>query len=167
MSVTFAPDLDLSNAPYGVACACGAVKSAVVYPSYADAYAAVFVLQSVVAPVCGDDHCAAYSTRLVLNVDLPEVNVSNYNAKDILDLLGYRVEEDFSERCAGSLTAEDFLGRLLVAEAINPSDEGIPATTEGIVTHCGRPVGYMEARISELRSVVEYAKEKNVGIYWS
>jgi len=55
-----------------------------------------------------------------------EFNCSNLNASGLLDLLGIQVGEAFEERCCGSMSAEDFLGRVLIAQAINPADEGLP-----------------------------------------
>jgi hypothetical protein len=55
-----------------------------------------------------------------------EVNLSNLNASGLLDLLGIQVGEAFEERCLGEMSAEDFLGRILVAQAIMPADEGVP-----------------------------------------
>jgi len=55
-----------------------------------------------------------------------EVNLSNLNASGLLDLLGIQVGEAFEERCSGSMSAEDFLGRVLMAQAIMPADEGLP-----------------------------------------
>ena len=51
-----------------------------------------------------------------------EFNCSNLNASGLLDLLGIQVGEAFEERCCGSMSAEDFLGRVLIAQAINPAD---------------------------------------------
>ena len=55
-----------------------------------------------------------------------EVNLSNLNASGLLDLLGVQVGEAFEERCCGSMSADDLLGRVLIAQAINPADEGLP-----------------------------------------
>jgi hypothetical protein len=55
-----------------------------------------------------------------------EFNCSNLNASGLLDLLGIQVGEAFEERCCGSMSAEDFLGRVLMAQAIMPADEGLP-----------------------------------------
>jgi len=56
-----------------------------------------------------------------------DFNCSNHNASTLLDLLGIQVGEAFEERCLGEMSAEDFLGRVLVAQAIMPADEGMPA----------------------------------------
>ena len=56
-----------------------------------------------------------------------EFNCSNHNAQTLLDVLGIQVGESFEERCLGEMSAQDFLGRVLVAQAIMPKDEGMPA----------------------------------------
>lgn len=56
-----------------------------------------------------------------------EVNLSNLNAQTLMDLLGLRIDQDGDGDWAGSLSADDLLGRVLIAQAINPADEGLPA----------------------------------------
>ena len=56
-----------------------------------------------------------------------EVNLSNINASGLLDLLGIQVGEAFEERCAGEISPDDLLGRVLLAQALSPADEGLPS----------------------------------------
>ena len=116
-----------------------------------------------------------------------EVNLSNLNASGLLDLLGIQVGEDFSERCCGSMSADDLLGRVLIAQAINPADEGLPvykmtgaeagnhsgllggllgglaqAEAEGeagpSIWFGGRSAGYFDERLAQVRELAEGVK---------
>ncbi|MFD9047753.1 hypothetical protein, partial [Streptomyces zaomyceticus] len=78
------------------------------------------------------------------------VNMANANAARVLDVLG------FDELC-GEVGARDFLGRVLMALALEPEDAGRPSSVEGRVVDCGRPVGYVQARLEELRVLGEEA----------
>lgn len=162
MSVTFAPEF-VAETPYTMSCSCGKTVSSIVFPSHAAAYKAAFVEKTVTVPVCDDDFCNMYSVNLVTVEDIAEVNVSNVNAVTILNVLGFTEDSELS----GSMNAEDFLGRILVASAINPSDAGLPAVTEGMVTFCGREEGYVEDRLAELRTVADYAIAHKLEVVWS
>jgi hypothetical protein len=103
-------------------------------------------------------------------LDGPSVNVSNTNAAHLLALLGLF---DTGE-LVGQLAADDFLGRVLLALAVNPADAGIPATSTGgpgtgtaLVVDCGRRVGYTEARLDQLRTVAEAARAAGRAVVWS
>jgi hypothetical protein len=116
-----------------------------------------------------------------------EVNLSNLNASGLLDLLGIQVGEDFSERCCGSMSADDLLGRVLIAQAIMPADEGLPvykmtgsdysgqsgllggllsglaqAEAEGVsgptIWSGGRSAGYFDERLAQVRELAEGVK---------
>ena len=93
-----------------------------------------------------------------------EVNLSNLNASGLLDLLGVQVGEDFSERCCGSMSADDLLGRVLIAQAINPADEGLPvykmtgAEAGPSIWFGGRSAGYFDERLAQVRELAEEVK---------
>lgn len=120
--------------------------------------------------VCGDEWCAASGMFIhpIQTDPAPDVNVSNHNALHLLDLLGITVED--GEPPMGSMSAEDFLGRVLLAQAVNPADAGVPATaTEGAgstVIHCGRREGYSEARLGDLHALAEFAVSRGRTIQW-
>lgn len=105
-----------------------------------------------------------------------EVNLSNSNASDLLDLLGIQVGEEFEDRCAGRITADDLLGRVLVAQALNPADEGLPSYkldgSEGesvSVWSAGRSAGYFDQRLAQVRELAEGIKALGEGwvINWA
>ena len=122
--------------------------------------------------VCGNSTCAdmdMYVLRLEDNAS-PEVNVSNRNAKHVLSVLGFG--EVAPDALYGGVSASDMLGRILMAEAVNPSDEGTATTVDGgegtaTVVDCGRHEGYTEDFLASLRSVVEFAAQHGREVVWS
>lgn len=88
-----------------------------------------------------------------------DVNMSNSNAARVCRSLGLDLNE---LGWCGDLPAEDFLGRILVALAVEPSDAGVPATVDaapGRATFidCGRPEGYVQERLGHLRELADWA----------
>jgi hypothetical protein len=149
------------------------------FGTYADAVA---VLQSELEThghtgglaVCGDEYCAV--SRLfvhpIIEDPAPDVNVSNANAAHLLGLLGFPVDlEDEEAGLYGTASAEDFLGRVLVAQAVNPADAGVPVTEEQgegmLLVRCGRRVGYSEDRLASLRELADFAISRGQTIQWS
>ncbi|MFD3539671.1 hypothetical protein ACFWUQ_09235 [Streptomyces sp. NPDC058662] len=87
------------------------------------------------------------------------VNMANANAVRVLDVLGY-------DELYGDADAEDFLGRVLVALAVAPADAGRPATVDGNFIDCGRPPGYTQTRLEELRELAEDACARRLRVAW-
>lgn len=121
--------------------------------------------------VCGDEWCAASRMFIhTIQVDpAPDVNVTTTNAIHLLGLLGIAVEE--GEHPMGSMAADDFLGRVLMAQAVNPADAGVPARTlpsEGgaTVINCGRREGYSEDRLQQLHELAEFAVSRGRTVQW-
>lgn len=99
-----------------------------------------------------------------------EVNMSNSNAATVAATLGIDLEE---WGWCGSLPAEDFLGRVLLALAITPTDAGVPAhqlqpgDSAGVFgtvresgpmfIDCGRREGYTQERLGQLRELADWA----------
>lgn len=87
-----------------------------------------------------------------------EINMSNTNAVVVCGALGIDLED---EGWCGSLPAQDFLGRVLLALAIQPADEGIPShelPTGGVRwVECGRRPGYTQERLVQLHELAEWA----------
>lgn len=112
--------------------------------------------------------CAQLSADVLMSVPAAEhleVNMSNSNAAVVCDALGINLEE---EGWCGSVPAENFLGRVLVALAIQPSDEGIPShelPTGGVRwIECGRRPGYTQDRLAQLHALATWAVENNAEI---
>ncbi|MFB8442676.1 hypothetical protein ACFC7A_26860 [Streptomyces niveus] len=87
------------------------------------------------------------------------VNMNNANAARVLGALGYA-------ELSGDEDAELFLGRVLLALALDPEDAGRPAITEGRFTDGGRRAGYTGERLLELCSLAEYAREHSKYVTW-
>ena len=99
-----------------------------------------------------------------------EVNMSNSNAAQVASTLGIDLD---AEGWCGNMGAEDFLGRILVALALSPADEGMPsfqlapgdsAGIFGTVREGGptfiqgaRRPGYLQERLEQLRELADWA----------
>jgi hypothetical protein len=124
--------------------------------------------------VCGDVEYCAYGMMSIQAVEAdpsPEVNVSNTNAMHLLGLLGFPSQADEDGSLCGSTTAEDFLGRVLLAQAINPSDAGVPVTTEvgrggATMVRMGRRAGYSDDRLTSLRELADFAVDRGRDVQW-
>lgn len=155
MSVTFA--VDQEPVGFALTCGCGSVSGPMV-TSFQDAHAgsASFV-------GCGDDFCGVYPPMAVAQYMVEaEVNVSNVNARYLLELLGVEAEELY-----GKMSGSEFLGRVLLAEALSVGDPGVPATQEGNFVECGRAEGYADARLASLREVAQAAADNSLNVFWS
>jgi hypothetical protein len=188
MSVTFHSELDTPTG-FRVGCSCESNQGPV-FGTYADAeefYVRHDLLNRAIPEVlvgceyagregfCDMGHCfitAVYPERG------PELNVSNDNAILILSTLGLRprvVDGPFGplpEDACGSMDAEEFLGRVLAAEIMSVGDPGTETETfieEGCATliACGRPEGYTDARLAQLREVAEFARAHGKEVVWS
>ena len=95
-----------------------------------------------------------------------EVNFSNQNAVGVLALLGVTPENTEEFWNGGTLSAEDFLGRVLIALAVNPADAGVPPTQEGNFIDAGRREGYFDERLGQLRDLAERALAGGGSICW-
>lgn len=100
-------------------------------------------------------------------VDHESVDFSNTNASLVLDTLGL-------DPCdlSGALPADDFLGRVLMALAVSPEDEGTPSyddSSPGGMTwiECGRRKGYLQERLAELHELAEHAKTEGAEVSWA
>lgn len=154
VSVTFEPAITVIDSWVGV-CRCGENRSVLAYPTREEARAH--------APICADEFCAAFPGSATPAEQSPFLNVANGNAVHLLSILGYETAEEL----CGSADAEDFLGRVLVALAINPTDAGVPATQNGSIIDCGRREGYTDDRLTHLRTVAEAAREHGVNVQWA
>lgn len=157
MSITFSTEY--SESIVRVHCACGKAYNDTLFESYSKARAAVNTY-SVEIPSCGDDFCEVDFPSIRDLVEVPSINMSNFNAEEILTLLGLA---DFT----GVLAAEDFKGRILMALAIQPADAGVPAIQDGNVVSCGRPEGYFQFRLLELEELADYAIQRELAISWA
>jgi hypothetical protein len=129
------------------------------------------------------DSCRQPGTVPIYAEVAPEMNVSNTNAFGILEALGF-VDVDDAAQCAieggsdespswcsGVVSADDLLGRVLMAQALAPIDPGrSPERTIGsqgaTVIDAGRRVGYLQEKLETLGEIATWAKSRNLSIAW-
>lgn len=126
------------------------------------------------ALVCVNNLCRDYGADVDEVTDLPvEINMANGNARRVLDVLGIPVDDD---DMYGEEDAAVFLGRVLLALALAPHDEGMPAyamqSGEGLFRggrqiHCGREAGDLQRRLERLREFAEDCRARSLTIQWS
>lgn len=132
-----------------------------------------------------EDECdwAMFSTPHEAGGDLPEVNIANGNAMDILDTLGidYRyeptpeeLEHDFfglaGVELLGSMDAQEFLGRVLMGLAVAPESAEIPAhAAVGApnIIRAHREPGYIQHTLERLHEVAQAAAANNRQVAWA
>lgn len=166
MSVTFYPQV--GDVMTQVTCGCGSTVNPTLFESYDAAYKAVYIDHSAELPICEDEFCAAYGPSFLNADDIPEVNFSNSNAAEVLDVLGIYVGDEWEDRCAGVMSGEDFLARVLLASAVQLEDAGVPAHyVSSNMISMGRREGYLNDAVARLREVAEYAVEWNLSVSWN
>lgn len=108
-----------------------------------------------------------------------EVNMSNVNALRVADTLGFVLDPYQDGDLCGSLIGEQFLGHVLVALALAPKDEGMPAH-ELAPGDPGRPAwsgearwvvaerreGYLQDRLLALRDLAQWAVDHHADVTW-
>jgi len=100
----------------------------------------------------------------------PQINVGNRNACDLLSLLGLLPADETDDDLAGNVTAEDFLGRVLVAIALAETTvdpAGRPDMASGRVIDLGYGAHYLPHRLIELRQLAEWARARSLRVWWS
>jgi hypothetical protein len=166
MSVTFAPEYRETDVViYELQCNEQAIGTAL---TYADAQ----LDAQAHGLVCKDDLCAGYGADIITITEVPEINVNNGNAHYLLGLLGL-IETDGDRPgpfeygdMSGACPAEDFLGRVLMAQALTGHDEGVPLHVlrnqhdrGPTVYDCGRREGYAEEKLAELAELARWAQQ--------
>jgi hypothetical protein len=163
MSVTFAPEATGPDTRvFAVTCSDGQPVGEFVGYSLAYAEAQAHGL------VCGDYLCQGYGADVVEQYADGEpvpVNVTNANAVAVLGALGYTVDAEWTNLC-GDADADAFLGRVELALAIAPADEGVRVLTVENYTDCGRAAGYVQARLAELRALALACRTAGARVVW-
>lgn len=167
MSITFYATSQDSRAI--LTCECQQIRGDVVYENRAAARTAKE--SNEIAPVDCENYCAGFPHRVAEFEEPPYVNASNINAHFILETLG------LYDQNHGSLDASDFLGRVLLAQAVAPIDEGVPAYHMNELDASGAPMGatminggrypgYLQARLEELEHLATFAIANNSEVLW-
>lgn len=160
MSVTFRVDPGRALG-YRATHVCGATGT-VVFPA---TEAGLVAASTGEVPGCVDTRCGGdVFPSTVHEFDGPQVDVSNSNARVLLDTLGVAAGDEL----AGAEAGEVFLGRVLLALAVAPADAGVPAHASGAgnVVECGRREGYVQERLLHLHAVAEAAARAGRDVIW-
>lgn len=108
-------------------------------------------------------HCGPYA-QVGTSVDNwpehPEVNMSNSNARGVIERLG--LEFDY----CGSIDPDDLLGRAMVAN-VGRDDSGVRDVADGNFIDCGLPAGYYADRMAQLVDVALYARDNGLMVQWA
>lgn len=96
-----------------------------------------------------------------------DVNMSNSNAAMVAAALGFSLDPDW----VGEMEARDFQGRVLLALAISPADEGMPSYEHvgpgaRMIEGARRP-GYLQERLGQLHELASWAVDHGALIWWS
>lgn len=194
MSVTFTAEL-VAPAGYVIACCEAAAAKAPRFGTYDDAVAALrdFELRHMVNGAelrpsldgCDvPDICPEYEWQVlpVYADPAPAVNVLQAEALAVLGALGYPVAPATPEGRDGDVFAavdlagiEDaaaFEGRVAVALALAPVDEGMPAYDDtqpgGPRWHgCGRRPGYLQEKLVALAELARWCAERGRAVHWA
>ena len=120
------------------------------------------------------DECAHYGihSQAVCDIDgALDVNVANTNARMLLVALGL----DDDDLC-GSADGADFLGRVLLALAVDRDDSGVRSAVVGgaevgqsgaTMIDCGLPAGYFAERFGALHALAAEAARLGREVHWS
>jgi hypothetical protein len=103
----------------------------------------------------------------------PELNMSNVNAREILATLGLQDDDDL----CGETSADDFMGRVLMALAVAPADAGMPTYDDSTYNEdgsrigaqyirCGRVENYTQIKLTELHEIAEWAQRNETTVSW-
>jgi len=95
-----------------------------------------------------------------------DVNMCNRNAAQVCDALGFSLDPDW----CGEMEAKDFQGRVLLALAISPADEGMPSYEHAgpgarMIEGARRP-GYLQERLGQLHELAEWAIANDAVVSW-
>ncbi|MBC3189467.1 hypothetical protein H7X46_00080 [Pseudonocardia sp. C8] len=139
---------------------------------------------------CSDPDCGEHAYRPFVVVHYstdsePRLDVGIRNAMLLLRALGLVAElgaddvhtsppgagpaPDEDTPLVGELPAEQLLGRVELALALAPADPGVPThalNAAGTVVDCGRPAGYLQDRLGDLREVALFARDQDRDVIW-
>jgi hypothetical protein len=103
----------------------------------------------------------------------PAVNIGHFRVHHVMDALGLLVETDegMVVDWAGEVSAHDLLGRIAISEALSPVDEGLPVTEVpgggARLIDGGRPAGYLQTKMTELRILAEWCVQRGSTVTWA
>lgn len=98
------------------------------------------------------------------------LNMSNANAGTVLRALGH---EPGDEGWVGSEAPAEFIARIELARVTEPEDVGVPfhelPGEEGRARFfdCGRPEGYVQARLDDLLELADHCQHHGLLVVWA
>lgn len=109
-----------------------------------------------------------------------DVNMSNVNAVRVAEALGFRLDPDHDGDLFGAMDPVKFQGHVLMALALAPADEGMPAhelapgdpgrpawSGQCRWIEAGRPQGYLQDRLTELHALADWAVANHARVTWA
>ena len=157
MSVSFYPEIS-DTVPVRITCSCGEANYNGLYTTR---QAAVKAMRTMVS-TCTEPYCEYL--KVVEAVPEPEVNFSNANAAELFSYLGFTEEE--TEEYVGSMDAEEFLGRVILAKGLIPYGTGLTTMQVENIVYCGRPANYFQVRLDQLEEVARFAIKNKRLVVW-
>ena len=166
MSVSFFVEAGETTA-YRISCMCQDVEGKS-FDNYYDASLHLMIMQEKNETLygCSDKFCSdngLFIDHVHDAFDTAVINMSNKNAKDVLNHLGIDVDE---EDWAGSFDPHDLMARIDIALAIAPDSVEIDTVQNNNMIICGREEGYIQKRLQQIISVCEDAVKLNRKIVW-
>lgn len=166
MSVSFFVEMGEITS-YKVSCMCPH-STGEIFEDYENASLRLMIMQekNISLDGCNDDFCSNGGLHIEPLHDASNtsvINMSNINARDVLDSLGVNIED---EGWAGSFDARDLMARIDIALSIAPSSAEIPTIQERNMVICGREEGYVQNRLREILAVCEDAVNLNREVLW-
>lgn len=163
MSVTFSVENPLLG--FTARCSCGERKGTTLYADYPDVLAAIEAgVEALPCEACAECDPQIYAHAVGLFDEAPMLNMSNTNARELLVVLGLLDEH---EELVGSLPGAEFAAKVIEALVVAPADLGVPAQSQGNMVFFGRPAGYVQARLADLKEVAEFAWDRGLAVDWS
>lgn len=96
-----------------------------------------------------------------------DVNMNNRNAALMCDALGIALGDDW----CGDMEADAFHGRVVMALALAPADEGMPsyevAGPGARMVEGARPAGYLQGRLAQLHELSTWAVAHQAVVSWA
>lgn len=98
-----------------------------------------------------------------------DVNMCNRNAAFVADALGITLDPDW----CGEMEPGDFQGRVVLALALAPSDDGMPsyehitAPGQARMVEGSRHPGYLQERLGQLYELAAWAVSHGAQVWWS
>lgn len=163
MSVTFQVEAGTPTS-FKVSCHCEGSVS-LEFQNYTGANSFLQNSPNHVLEGCDEEgYCAKLHIELIDDtVDAPWVNMSNFNASSVLEVLGVDIEDS---GYSGVFDPDDLLARVNIGLAVAPESAERLTYAEGNMVIGGRKEGYVQDRLHDVIEVAEHAKRMGREVVW-